>query len=217
MRGHFDLPKSDGGAFSFNRKAANHQTIPPQRARIMRMVLMAFVLLGVIASAAAAQGASARSGFWMNLGFGWGSADFNCDGCDSDRKSGVTGQLALGGTLRPELLIGVEANGWYKEESGIKSLLGTSFAAVAYYYPIAERNLFLKGGVGLASYLFDNGSFEDDQGISLLGGVGYDLPIGATVSVTPVATYQYGIMGDANGLEGVSQNIISLGATFTIH
>ena len=75
----------------------------------------------------------------------------------------------------------------------------------------------VKGGVGLASYLFDNGSMEDDQGISLLGGVGYDLPIGATFSVTPVATFQYGIMGDANGLEGVSQNIISLGATFTIH
>jgi hypothetical protein len=58
---------------------------------------------------------------------------------------------------------------------------------------------------------------EDDEGISLLAGVGYDLPIGATVSVTPVATFQYGIMGDANGLEGVSHNIISLGAALTIH
>ena len=184
----------------------------------MRKVFVAFVLLGLITSAAAAQeGSSRRSGFWLNVGLGWGSADFNCDGCDTDRESGVTGQLALGGTLSPQLLIGVETNGWYKEEDGVKSLLGTSFAAVAYYYPIAERDLFLKGGVGLASYLFDNGSVEDDQGISVLGGVGYDVPIGANASITPVATFQYGTLGDANGLEGVSQNIISLGATFTLH
>jgi hypothetical protein len=184
----------------------------------MRTVLLAFALVGSLTSAASAQDASPRrSGFWLNVGFGWGSAVFNCDGCDTDRESGVTGQFALGGTLSPQLLIGVESNGWYKEENGIKSLLGTSFAAVAYYYPSVERNLFLKGGVGLASYLFDNGSVDDDQGIGLLGGVGYDLPIGAKASITPVATFQYGIMGDANGLEGVSHNIISLGATFTLH
>ena len=184
----------------------------------MRKALLAFALLGLITSSAAAQDASPRrSGFWLNVGFGWGSADFSCDGCDTDRETGVTGQFALGGTLSPQLLLGVESNGWYKEENGVKSLLGTSFAAVAYYYPSAEGNAFLKGGIGLASYLFDNGSLDDDGGISLLGGAGYDLPIGTKTSVTPVVTFQYGIMGHANGLEGVSQNIISLGATFTLH
>jgi hypothetical protein len=185
---------------------------------MMRKALLVFALLGLITSSAVAQDASPRrSGFWLNVGFGWGSSDFNCDGCDTDRESGVTGQIALGGTLSPQLLLGVESNGWYKEKNGVKSLLGTSFAAVAYYYPSAEGNLFLKGGVGLASYLFDNGSQDDDQGIGLLAGLGYDLPIGAQASITPVATFQYGMMGDANGLEGVSQNIISLGATFTLH
>lgn len=184
----------------------------------MRRFLLAFALLGLITSAAAAQDASpSRSGFWLNVGFGWGSADFDCEGCDADRESGVTGQIALGGTLSPQLLIGVESNGWYEDEDGIKSLLGTSFAAVAYYYPIVGRNLMLKGGVGLASYLFDNGSLEDDQGIGVLGGVGYDVPIGTNVSITPVATYQYGFMGDANGLENVTQNVISLAATLTFH
>jgi hypothetical protein len=175
-------------------------------------------MLGLITSTTAAQDESPRrSGFWLNAGFGWGSADWNCDGCDTDRESGVTGQIALGGTLSSQLLLGVESNGWYKDENGIKQLLGTSFAAVAYYYPGAGGNLFFKGGIGLASYLFDDGSLNDDQGIGLLGGVGYDLPIGTKVSITPVATFQYGIMGDANGLEGASQNIISLGATFTLH
>ena len=55
------------------------------------------------------------------------------------------------------------------------------------------------------------------KGIGVLGGVGYDIPIGTSVSITPVATFQYGIMGDANGLEDVSLNIISLAATLTLH
>ncbi|MDH4132674.1 MAG: DUF481 domain-containing protein [Gemmatimonadota bacterium] len=184
----------------------------------MRGALLAIALLGLITSTAAAQDESPRrSGIWLNLGFGWGSSDFNCDGCTTDRESGVTAQFAVGGTISPQFLIGMESNAWYKEKGGDKRLIGTSFAAAAYYYPSAEGNLFLKGGVGLASYLFDNGSLTDDQGIGLLGGVGYDLPISDKVSITPVATFQYGIMGDANGAQGVTQNVISIGAAFTLH
>ncbi|MDH4132673.1 MAG: porin family protein [Gemmatimonadota bacterium] len=183
----------------------------------MRKALLVFALLGLVTSAATAQDESSRrSGFWLNVGFGWGSADFNCDGCDTDRESGVSGQFALGGTLSPQFLIGVESNGWYKDENSVESMLGT-FAAVAYYYPSATGNLFVKGGLGFASYRFENGGSADDTGFGLLGGVGYDIPIGGKFSITPVATFQYGIMGDANGAEGVSQNILSLGATFTLH
>lgn len=184
----------------------------------MRKLFASFLLLTLVASTASAQDAeSRRSGFWLNVGFGWGSADFNCDNCgDTDRESGVSGQIALGATLSPQLLLGVESNGWYKEESSVESMLG-SLVAVAYYYPSASGNLFLKGGVGLASWKFSNGSSVDDTGLGLLGGVGYDIPLGKKFSITPVATYQYGIMGDKNVFEGVSQNIFSLGATFTLH
>jgi hypothetical protein len=184
----------------------------------MRKAFLVFALLGLVASSAAAQEEGPRrSGFWLNVGFGWGSADQNCDNCGStDRESGLSGQLALGATLSPQFLLGVESNGWYKEKNSVKSTLG-SLVAVAYFYPSASGNLFLKGGVGLASYRFSNGSSIDDTGLGLLGGVGYDIPLGKKFSLTPVATYQYGSMGDANGAKGLKQNIISVGGTFTLH
>ena len=54
-------------------------------------------------------------------------------------------------------------------------------------------------------------------GFGLLGGVEYDIPLGQRFSITPVATLQYGITVDKNVFEGASQNIISVGATFTLH
>ena len=184
----------------------------------MRKLVLLLALLGLVTSVAAAQEeGSRRSGFWLNVGFGWGSADQNCDNCGTtDRESGLSGQFALGATLSPQFLLGVESDGWYKEKNSVKSTLGT-LAAVVYFYPSASGNLFVKGGVGLASYRFSNGSSIDDTGLGLLGGVGYDIPLGKKFSLTPVATYQYGSMGDANGAKGLKQNIISVGGTFTLH
>jgi hypothetical protein len=190
----------------------------------MRRAFLTFALLGLISSTAVAQDAAPaqpesprRSGFWLNVGFGWGSADQNCDNCGStSSESGLSGQLALGATLSPSFLLGVESNGWYKEENSIQSTLGT-LAAVAYFYPSRTGNLFVKGGVGLASYRFSNGNSIDDTGVGLLGGVGYDIPLGRKFSITPVAAFQYGIMGDANGAQSLNQSVFSLGATFTLH
>jgi hypothetical protein len=48
-------------------------------------------------------------------------------------------------------------------------------------------------------------------------GVGYDIPIGGHRSITPVLTFDYGIMGDKSGDQGVKINWITIGATFTLH
>ena len=186
----------------------------------MRKVLLVFALLGLITSAATAQDEpSRRSGFWLNVGAGYGSADFNCDGCDTDRGSGVSAQIALGGTLSDQLLLGVESNGWAGSDvwGGFDDAMLGTFAAVIYFYPSATGNLFIKGGPGFASWrIEDSGRSEDDTGFGFLVGVGYDLPIGKN-SITPVFAYQHGFMGDKSGLQGVTQNVFSIGATFTLH
>lgn len=186
--------------------------------RSWRILSSALVLLALTASAAAAQEESARrQGFWFNIGLGYGSADFNCDNCGStDREGSVAGNIAAGGTLSPQLLLGVESNGWYKDESGIKSTFG-NLAAVAYFYPSAGSNLFLKGGVGLSAYKFENGSSVDDTGLGLLAGIGYDLPIGKSLSITPTAAFNFGMMGDKSGAQSVKINWFSLGASLTVH
>jgi hypothetical protein len=166
---------------------------------------------------AAQDGDARRQGFWFNIGLGYGTADFNCDNCgDTDREGGLGGNLALGGTLSEQFLLGVESDGWYKEESGVKSLFG-NLTLAAYLYPSASTDFFLKGGVGLASYRFSNGGSEDDMGIGLMAGAGYDIPIGRNTSITPTVTFNFGAMGDHAGAESVTQNWITIGASFTLH
>ena len=54
----------------------------------------------------------------------------SCDGCDGvDRTGSYTGNVALGGTLRPNLLVGAEFNGWTKSEDGATVRLANASAA----------------------------------------------------------------------------------------
>lgn len=186
--------------------------------RTWKILSSALMLLALTASAATAQeGSARRQGFWFNIGFGYGSADFNCDNCGStDREGSLAGNIGAGGTLSPQLLLGVESNGWYKDESGVKSTFG-NLAAVAYFYPSASGNLFLKGGVGLSGYKFENGGSVDDTGLGLLAGIGFDLPISKSLSITPTAAFNFGMMGDKSGAQSVNINWISVGASLTVH
>jgi hypothetical protein len=66
-----------------------------------------------------------RKGFWIGFGGGYGSADIHCDGCDGDRQGSFTGSFKLGGTLSDKVLLGVESNGWFKEEEGVTPASGS--------------------------------------------------------------------------------------------
>jgi hypothetical protein len=151
--------------------------------------------LGLATQAAAQDGVSRRQGFWFNVGFGYGTADFNCDNCTTNREGGLSANLAAGGTLSSQFLLGVESDGWYKKESGIHTLFG-NFMLVGYFYPIPTADFFLKGGIGSASYLFRNGNSEDDNGLGFMAGAGYDIAIGRKTSLTPTAAFNVGTMGD---------------------
>ena len=186
--------------------------------RVLRGLLVGLGRGLTLASAAGAQDAPPRrQGFWFHLGLGYGTADFNCDNCGTtSREGGLAGTAAVGGTLSPQLLLGVESDGWYKDESGIKVSYG-SLNAVAYYYPMRSGGLFLKAGGGLATYRFSNDGSVDDTGLGLLGGVGVDVPISRSVSLTPTVTFNAAMMGDNQGAQGVTINWLTLGASVTMH
>jgi hypothetical protein len=153
----------------------------------------------------------------QHIGFGYGTADFDCDNCgDTDRDGGVTANLALGATLSERFLVGVESDGWYKKKNGVHNLFG-NFTLVGYVYPSPTADFFLKGGVGSASYLFRNGISEDDSGLGLMAGAGYDLAIGRTTSLTPTVAFNFGAMGDHQGNRSVKINWLQLGASLTMH
>src|SRR5437762_5563892 len=88
-----------------------------------------------------------RHGFWFSGGLGYGS--LGCQNC-SGRTGALSGNISLGGTLSPKLLLGVSTNGWTKSDSGATLTVGTLTAAVR-FYPSATGGFFLTGGLGLGT------------------------------------------------------------------
>jgi hypothetical protein len=118
----------------------------------------------------------------------------------------------MGGTLRPNLLLGGELEGWSKEIGGVDLTVG-HLSGVVYWYPRPASGLFLKGGAGLALYSVDAGPLgeEDDSGLGLHAGVGYDFRVGRNLSLTPAAGVFWGDFG------GGDANVLHLGVAVTGH
>ena len=123
-------------------------------------------LLAILfATTATAQQAQTRQGFWIGGGLGYGS--LGCDGCY--RVGAPSGYLKLGGTLRQNILLGVETNGWTKSEFGQTLTMG-NMSGAAYWYPMPANGLFVKGGLGYS--ILDDG-FANESGFGLLAGLGW--------------------------------------------
>lgn len=128
----------------------------------------------------------ARRGFWISFGAGAGSIGANCDGCeDTDRETGLSGYLRLGGTISPNILIGGGTNGFYKDSEGIRQTFGAASALIL-WYPSARGGFYLEGGLGYALYAATDDVDElSAGGVSALLGVGYDIRLGQNFSLTP--------------------------------
>ena len=189
-----------------------------------RSALVAAVLMHTLAGRGEAQTAQARQGFWIGFGFGYGGAQVSCDGCgDASRQGGAAVFLKMGGTLSRKLLLGGELNGWGRAENGGGVALGNTSAAV-YFYPATNSGFFIKGGLGFSSYvsLDSEGTTADGSGWGGLAGLGYDIRVGRSVSLTPVANFYFGQIGDVNSngaavLTGANQSVFDIGLGITFH
>src|ERR1043166_9092445 len=130
-----------------------------------------------------AQHPQIRKGFWFNGGLGYGS--LGCQDCDG-RTSGLTGGISLGGTINQKILLGVGTTGWYKSENGATLTVGT-LDARARFYTTAKSGFFITGGLGIGTISADVAGFGSDSetGVGVVLGIGYDIRIGANVSLTP--------------------------------
>jgi len=126
-----------------------------------------------------------RMALGFSLGLGGmqvGDNDVSCASCDYDPIAGEF-DFHIGGMLSPRfaLLFEVQANSQTVEDNGYGATsLVQATAMVAGQYWLSPQ-LWLKGGVGAASlsYSYDNGydsqSENIDEGMALMGGVGYEL------------------------------------------
>jgi hypothetical protein len=156
----------------------------------------------------AAQMAQVREGFWFNGGLGYGT--LGCQDC-SGREGGLSGGLAVGGTLSPRLLLGAGTNGWTKTEDGVTLTAGTLTAQVR-FYPSESGGFFLLGGLGIGSVdvAISGWGSDSETGVGAVLGLGYDVRIARNVSLTPFwngAAVSYS-NGDANfGQIGLSISV----------
>jgi len=150
-----------------------------------------------------------RHGFWFSGGLGYGS--LGCQDC-SGRTGSLSGNISLGGTLSQRVLLGVSTNGWTKSDNG-STLTVAALTAAVRFYPSPVGGFFLTGGLGLGTVSaaisgFGSGS---QTGAAALLGLGYDIPIGRSVNLTPYWN------GYALSYSGGDANVGQLGLGITVH
>ncbi|MFI5210894.1 MAG: outer membrane beta-barrel protein [Gemmatimonadales bacterium] len=193
-------------------------------------LLMVAALLSLTATSLLAQHPQERNGLWLALGAGYGSAGVSCEKCDvPDRPTGITGFLKIGGTINHQVLLGGEIDVFSSSTDLTitplppRSVFTGNLSAAIYYYPIRKAGLFLKGGAGLGTFSESgNGSTLRGTGFGLLAGIGYDIRVGWTFSITPVIDAWYGHPGSLsqNGTPFYTEfnyNVISAGVGITFH
>ena len=180
------------------------------------------VLVCVTGAGAAAQYRQTRRGFWAGFGLGYGSANIVCESCISGpRVGGYTAWVKAGGTLSPSVRLGALVDGWTHTTGGATETMANLTASI-FYYPRVSSGFFLTGGVGFSDYRVNTDPSINGTGWGFTAGVGYDLRVGRALSLTPVATYGWGSVGDLSYSDGAfytsgwKQNFLdfSLGLTF---
>ncbi|MFZ5625070.1 MAG: hypothetical protein ACOY71_11685 [Gemmatimonadota bacterium] len=176
--------------------------------RITRLALLVCLLVFGFTTVHA-QHPQTRQGFWFSGGLGYGS--LGCENC-TGRSDGLSGGLALGGTLSQQVLLGVATTGWTKSESGLTLTTGT-LTGVIRFYPSATGGFYLTGGLGVGSISADLAGFGSDSevGVGALLGLGYDIRVGSNLSITPF------LNGFAVNTSNADANVGQLGLYITVH
>jgi len=190
----------------------------------MRRLIGTAAALVLLASPALAQGA-ARQGFTVSFGLGAGSAGISYEGLTSDRLTGASGYLRLGGAVSPSLIIAGESHGWTRSEGTITSNVGY-LTAVAQWYPQPAGGFHLIGGLGFGAITEADedpaGSELEAVGGALQLGMGYDVRMSRNFSLTPYVNF-LALGGAEPKLDGVGQggslsaNVLQFGLGFTWH
>jgi hypothetical protein len=177
---------------------------------LKRAVQLAAVLGSLtFATAAQAQNAQIRQGFWFSGGLGLGS--LGCQNCGTSRENGMTGDISLGGTLSTRWLLGVGTSGWSKAEQGGRLTVATLDARVR-FYPWTTGGFFITGGIGGASVRETiAGLTATESGVGGIFGIGYDYRVARNASITPY----WNSFGMRNN--HTDANVGQIGLAITLH
>ncbi len=163
----------------------------------LRFAVLPFLL--ATASAAQESPRPARAGVWAGAGFGVARNNLKCTGCTSTGSddawkggSGGGAYFAAGRAFSQQVLAGIEL-GVSGTSGGGRSATLFNLLLVGHYYPRAEGNFYIKGGIGPATYSLSGpyqglGGGVEASGWAAQVGVGYDIRVRQRFALAPYAS-----------------------------
>lgn len=205
--------------------------LPRPDLRYLVPLLIVAVSSTLLAGPAAAQATGggippARHGFHFSVGLGTASVSATCTGCDvnffQDRINGFSGRLQLGAAVTPQLVVAGEFLGWIKNDQALHRRIA-ALSVVLLGYPSPTAGFFLKAGFGMLRAIAENDLVvvRSDALMSSVG-VGYDIPVGGRVKLTPYGTYirTFATQTWADNVQSpvpISPNAFQFGVALTVH
>lgn len=172
------------------------------RVRAIGLISATTAFLVYLAPSAEAQVPHEHSGFWWGVGLGWGVNV--TDGLDDGRNlDGPVGTLRAGGTVSQKVLLAADVVFWNTDDFDANLFRGNTTFAV-YYYPMAQKGAYVKGGVGLGRVGADlrviGGTTTDSKvAFGTTVGAGFDLRVGANLYLTPTVDWLFQWFEEING------------------
>lgn len=151
-------------------------------------------------------------GFWMAVGAGVGGLGCDCRTDGGGREVGLVTTLALGGVVNDRLVSGGEGTYWVRSYDG-HTLTYLAFDAFVLFYPQPPYGFFLKGGAGFRGFWTDLEHFRgtDRLGVGLSIGLGYDIPLGSALAVTPY------LSASRANLRDTAARVVAAGMRLTLY
>jgi hypothetical protein len=106
--------------------------------------------------------------------------------CTESRVSGTAGLLELGGTLSRQFRLGASAGIWTRHETNVTQSLA-ALTAIVRYYPWWRLHLLAGLGVSTRQVKTLSTGATSENGTAAVLGVGYDVPVSRTLTLTPFA------------------------------
>jgi hypothetical protein len=132
--------------------------------------------------------------FRFSAGLGAGKADLTCDGCAFDSRTGYSAFLSVDRRVARNTFLGIEANGWTREKSGVDVRIWGVMTHLTQYLT-RGGGPFLSAGLGWTGFHVDE-SIQDisGDGLGFSGRLGYEIEAGR-IAVVPYVGYLRGLGG----------------------
>lgn len=165
----------------------------------MKKILFALTLLTLMLSTSTSAVTKVKNtdhgGFYVGFGIGFGSLgiDFNNSDVTYDREDGGAGVFFIGGAIKPNLLLGLDANAWTKKNDNVTRTISTSSACLTYYL---TPRFFVKGGAGFASadveVEYDHSTVSyNETGFGMTAGAGMEFRLTKHFALVPSTQWSY--------------------------